>query len=160
MLASQSVGGATPAFQGVGLVNLYQAVLLSEGMLYFSCQRGSQATCDHCHFGQKVAVNVSHADTARPPPAPSPPIPCDALDNCECACCKADSCPGWPGSRYVYTHDWFHADTSEECSPEACAARFENCPAPGSLPAPTNMNSPGRLKATLDLSQSCPHGQG
>ena len=28
-------------------------------MLYFSCQRGGQSTCDHCLYGQKIKVRVN-----------------------------------------------------------------------------------------------------
>ena len=102
-VGSQTMNNAPSDFYDVGLTNVYQAVVLQPGMLHFSCQRltrGGGATCDHCVFGQKIKVSVS---LDRPPaPPPAPPLPCNLVDNCDCSCCDAPMCPGFPASQRVY----------------------------------------------------------
>ena len=108
--------------QGVGLVNQYKAVIKQSGMLYFSCQRGGQATCDHCGYGQKIKVSVS---VDRPPTSPPPPpLPCNEVVNCDCSCCDAAFCPGWPASESVYVHFSFNAKSPESCNTETCSTEF------------------------------------
>ena len=115
-----------------GLANVYRAVLKSPGMLYFSCQRGVGAggRCDHCIFGQKIKVSVS---LNRPPAAPSaPPLPCDLAENCDCSCCDAAECLGYPASEvnflatgvHQYVHFSFNAASAESCDAAACSSRF------------------------------------
>ena len=120
MLGSTTLGGATPEYDGYGLVNAYSAVLLQPGVLYFSCQRGGNAFCDHCKFGQKIKVWVHEFRPPLPPPAP--PTPCDQADNCKCSCCSADTCPGWPAADLVYVHLEFHAEWCPEHGVRAAPA--------------------------------------
>ena len=157
MLGSQNLGCAGADYAAAGLVNQYSAVLKENGTFYFSCQRGGQSLCDHCHFGQKIKVQVSPvpAGGRRHPPSAPPPTGCAEALRCKCDCCNAAECPGWPGSRHVYTHHTFHTGSAAECNAAECAARFDECPAPGSMDAPTNANSPGRIRATLDTSSAC-----
>jgi hypothetical protein len=146
MLGSTTLGGATPEYDGYGLVNAYSAVLLQPGVLYFSCQRGGNAFCDHCKFGQKIKVWVHEFRPPLPPPAP--PTPCDQADNCKCSCCSADTCPGWPAADLVYVHLEFHATSPAQCTALECSSRFAECPAEGELPDP-GANSPGRVNAVM-----------
>jgi hypothetical protein len=127
-VGGQTMDNAGFDFDVVGLTNVYQAVVLQPGMLYFSCQRGGEATCDHCMFGQKIKVSVS---LGRPPasPPPSPPLPCNLVDNCDCSCCDAAVCPGFPASRLVYVHFSFNAESAESCNAAGCSSRFARCAA-------------------------------
>ena len=109
-------------YYDVGLTNVYQAVVLQPGMLYFSCQRGGQATCDHCVFGQKIKVSVSLGRPSTSPPAP--PLPCNLVNNCECSCCDAAECPGFPASQRVYVQLKFNAESAESCNAAACSSQF------------------------------------
>ena len=114
-------------YSDVGLSNVYQAVVLQPGMLYFSCQRGGQARCDHCKFGQKIKVSVSLGRLpASPPP---PPLLCNLLDNCECSCCDALECPGFPASQRVYVQLKFNAASAASCNAAACSSQFSRCAA-------------------------------
>ena len=116
------MNNAPSDYSDVGLTNVYQAVVLQPGMLYFSCQRGRQATCDHCHFGQKIKVSVSLGRPSTSPPAP--PLACNLVDNCECSCCNAAECPGFPASQRVYVQLKFNAASAESCNAAACSSRF------------------------------------
>ena len=126
-VGSQTMNNAPSDYYEVGLTNVYQAVVLRPGMLFFSCQRGGQATCDHCHFGQKIKVSVSGAGE-RPPPSP-PPFACNLLDNCECSCCDALECPGFPASQRVYVQLKFNAASAASCNAAACSSQFSRCAA-------------------------------
>ena len=118
-VGSQLMDNAPSDYSDVGLTNVYQAVVLQPGMLYFSCQRGGQARCDHCKFGQKIKVSVS---LDRPPaPPPAPPLPCNLVDNCDCSCCDAQLCPGFPASLRVYEHFKINTETAESCNAAACS---------------------------------------
>ena len=121
-VGSQNMNNALSGYKEVGLTNVYQAVVMQPGTLYFSCQRGGQATCDHCMFGQKIKVRVSGAGE-RPPPSP-PPSACYLLDNCECSCCDAAECPGFPASQRVNVQLKFNAESAESCNAAACSSRF------------------------------------
>ena len=124
-VGNQTMNNAPPDYYDVGLTNVYQAVVLEPGTLYFSCQRGGRATCDHCIFGQKIKVSVS---LDRPPaPPPAPPLPCNLVDNCDCSCCDAPMCPGFPASQRVYVHFSFNAESAESCDAAACSSRFARC---------------------------------
>ena len=116
------MNNAPSDYSDVGLTNVYQAVVLQPGMLYFSCQRGGHATCDHCHFGQKIKVSVSLGRPSTSPPAP--PLPCNLVNNCECSCCNAAECPGFPASQRVYVQLKFNAASAESCNAAACSSRF------------------------------------
>ena len=118
-VGGQLMDNALPDYSSVGLTNVYQAVVLQEGMLYFSCQRGGAGTCDHCVFGQKIKVSVS---LDRPPaPPPAPPLPCNLVDNCDCSCCDAAVCPGFPASQRVYKHFKINTESAESCNADACS---------------------------------------
>ena len=122
LVGSQSMNNSLSDYSDLGLWNVYQAVVLQPGMLYFSCQRGGQSTCDHCLYGQKIKVSVSLNLPPTPPPAPL--LLCNLVDNCDCSCCDAATCPGWPASRRVYVHFSFHAESAESCDAAACSSRF------------------------------------
>jgi len=117
LVGDQTMDNAPQDFYLVGLTNVYRAVLTQPGTLYFSCHRDRFSSCDHCTFGQKLKVQVSSAGE-RPPPSP-PPAPCDLLDNCECSCCDADVCPGFPASQRVNVHYKFNAESAESCNAAA-----------------------------------------
>ena len=124
-VGGQLMNNAPSDYAEVGLSNVYRAVVLQPGMLYFSCQRGGHATCDHCHFGQKIKVSVS---LGRPSTSlPAPPLACNLLDNCECSCCNAAECPGFPASQRVYVQLKFNAASAESCNAAACSSRFARC---------------------------------
>ena len=127
LVGDQIMDNAPQDFSSVGLTNVYRAVLEQPGTLYFSCHRDRFSSCDHCAFGQKIKVSVSGAGE-RPPPSP-PPAPCDLLDNCECSCCDADACPGFPASQRVYVQLKFNAESAESCNAAACSSRFARCTA-------------------------------
>ena len=116
------MNNAPSDYYDVGLTNVYQAVVLQPGMLYFSCRRADRGGCDHCEFGQKIKVSVSGAGE-RPPPSP-PPSACNLLDNCACSCCDAAVCPGFPASQRVYVQLKFNATSAESCNAAACSSRF------------------------------------
>ena len=121
-VGTQNMNNAPSDYYDVGLTNVYQAVVLRPGMLYFSCQRGGQSTCDHCKFGQKIKVSVSLGRLpASPPP---PPLLCNLLDNCECSCCDALECPGFPASQRVYVQLKFNAASAASCNAAACSSQF------------------------------------
>eukprot|EP00964_Phaeocystis_antarctica_P153007 scaffold121066_cov63-Phaeocystis_antarctica.AAC.3 len=124
-VGSQTMNNAPSGYSSVGLANVYRAVVLQPGMLYFSCQRGGQARCDHCMFGQKIKVSVS---PSRPPASPPPPpLPCNLVKDCDCSCCDAAACPSWPASQRVYVHFSFNAESAESCDAAACSSRFARC---------------------------------
>ena len=126
-VGSQTMNNAASDYSDVGLPNVYQAVVLQSGMLYFSCQRGGQSKCDHCDHGQKIKVSVS---SGRPPASPPPPpLPCNLVKDCDCSCCDALTCPGWPASQRVYVHFSFNAESAESCDAAACSYRFARCAA-------------------------------
>ena len=127
LVGSQTMNNAPSDYNDVGLYNVYQAVVKQPGMLYFSCQRGGNARCDHCEFGQEIKVMVSGTGE-RPPPSP-PPSACNFLDNCECSCCDAAKCPGFPASQRVYVQLKFNAESAESCNAAACSSRFSRCAA-------------------------------
>ena len=123
LVGARTMNNAGLDYYGVGLTNVYQAVVEQEGTLYFSCQRGGQSTCDHCMFGQKIKVRVGGE---RPPaPPPPPPLPCNLVENCDCSCCDADTCPGWPASQRVYVHFKFNVDSPASCDAAACSSKFD-----------------------------------
>ena len=122
LVGSQTMENAPSNYFDVGLVNVYQARVLESGTLYFSCRRPGNARCDHCEFGQKIKVIVSGTGE-RPPPSP-PPSACNFLDNCECSCCDAAKCPGFPASQRVYVQLKFNAESAESCNAAACSSRF------------------------------------
>ena len=127
LVGDQTMDNAPQDFYLVGLTNVYRAVLTQPGTLYFSCNRDRFSSCDHCTFGQKLKVQVSGAGE-RPPPSP-PPSACNLLDNCECSCCDADVCPGFPASQRVNVHYKFYAESAESCNAAACSSRFARCTA-------------------------------
>jgi len=144
MVASQWENNAEGNYAAVGLVNIYRAVLLSEGMLYFSCRRPLNGHCEHCEFGQKMKVRVSKFRPPRPPPSP-PPLTCDRATNCVCECCTADKCPDWPAGDFTMLT--FRAPSPSGCNEQACREHFPiECPGPG----------PGRITARYDDSRMCP----
>jgi hypothetical protein len=121
----QTLDNAASDYYDVGLRNVYQAVVLQPGMLYFSCQRGGEATCQHCSHGQKIKVSVS---LGRPPASPPPPpLPCNLVEDCDCSCCDAAVCPGWPASQRVYVRFSFNAESAESCNAAGCSSRFARC---------------------------------
>ena len=129
LVGGQQMNNAASDYISAGLRNVYQAVVLEPGMLYFSCQRGGQSYCEHCAHGQKVKVRVH---SGRPPASPPPsPLPCDEVKDCECSCCDAEACPGWPASQSVYQHYTFNAASAESCTRAACSSRsdFPKCAA-------------------------------
>ena len=122
LVGSQNMKNAPSDYSTVGLTNVYRAVVSQPGTLYFSCRRPGNARCDHCEFGQKIKVIVSGTGE-RPPPSP-PPSACNFLDNCECSCCDAAVCPGFPASQRVYVQLKFNAASAESCNAAACSSRF------------------------------------
>ena len=127
LVGSQTMNNAPPDYSDVGLRNVYQAVVLRPGMLYFSCQRPGNNRCDHCDHGQKIKVSVS---SGRPPASPPPPpLPCNLVKDCDCSCCDAATCPGWPASQRVYVHFSFNAASAASCDAAACSHRFARCAA-------------------------------
>ena len=122
LLGNQTMNNAPSDYSAVGLTNVYQARVLQSGTLYFSCRRPGNARCDHCEFGQKIKVIVSGTGE-RPPPSP-PPSACNFLDNCECSCCDAAVCPGFPASQRVYVQLKFNAASAESCNAAACSSQF------------------------------------
>ena len=125
LVGSQNMKNAPSDYSTVGLTNVYRAVVSQPGTLYFSCRRADKDRCDHCEFGQKIKVSVSGAGE-RPPPSP-PPFACNLLDNCDCSCCDAPTCPGFPASLRVYVHFSFNAESAESCDAAACSSRFARC---------------------------------
>ena len=128
-VGGQLMNNAPSDYAEVGLSNVYRAVVLQPGMLYFSCQRQGNTRCDHCDHGQKIKVSVS---LGRPPALPPPPpLPCNLVKDCDCSCCDATvaagGCPGWPASQRVYVHFSFNAESAESCDAAACSSRFPRC---------------------------------
>ena len=122
LVGSQNMKNAPSDYSTVGLTNVYRAVVSQPGTLYFSCRRADKDRCDHCEFGQKIKVSVSGAGE-RPPPSP-PPFACNLLDNCDCSCCDAAECPGFPASQMVNVHLKFNAASAESCNAAACSSQF------------------------------------
>ena len=132
LVGPQRMFNTPPGYKTFGLVNVYRAVLKAEGMFYFSCYRPG-GSCTHCKFGQKIKVNVS---LDRPPASPpAPPLPCNLVENCECACCDGDKCQGYPVNErafletgyHQYVHFSFNADSAASCNADACSSEFARC---------------------------------
>ena len=132
LVGPQRMFNTPPGYEAFGLLNVYRAVLKAEGMYYFSCYRPG-GSCTHCKFGQKIKVNVS---LDRPPASPpAPPLPCNLVENCECACCDGDKCQGYPANErafletgyHQYVHFSFNADSAALCNAAACSSEFARC---------------------------------
>lgn len=160
LVGPQMMLNAPQGFATFGLVNAYRAVLKSPGMLYFSCLRDANS-CKHCIFGQKIKVRVS---LDRPPASPpAPPLPCNLVENCECACCDGELCQGYPANErafletgyHQYVHFSFNADSAASCNADACSSTFARCFTARSMDDTVD-HSGGRVVATFDRSSACP----